>query len=1009
MPKSLQKAGVFVLISCLLLDPAFAAVGRIAGTQHCAAPIPLFNQQAITPALLEVIPSLLRRSGWKHRQRQGVVALPARIQKPGVLSRLKDFIDSWEVVGIGQTASGPTAGLNLTIRRKPRILPVQYAEDQSPQASGTSLPPHWKPEWPAPTPEELAEAEQFLMVARHHLDSGLQITIFTFDIHLKRLIMPGRVLRAVYYRYPDIAGALVAGFGSGAHTQLAEILHPYGQSVLESDLAAALIDHAIVIFNQHVESTPTASHVRSFPKYKGKNFYVRFDLLGLAGVFGYLRQDAWGLQVFSKLDKKQLGPLIDMMMKIVSDHDHIDRVVLKQMWRTLETLTLEEVKLFKNSLSEHQFDDLKDRIEAAQEAVKKIPSGVQFQVFHFGGLNKTENTQDLRSELGNKGAQLVQMTQLGLPVPPGFTIPDAWTPGIREAGRFPDHLWEPFWNALTQLGDDIRKETGQSLRFGHLEFPFFLAVRSGAYLSSPGEFLTLDKIGLYGGNLEAYGEQIGNPYQARMDYLRHISRYADKVNHQDDDRALNRLFINNKFFSDYANGRYDALASIGSLDELDDLLDQAEELYKKKTGRPFFPSPPQQLVESIVAVARNYTEQTKGKGINVQWYVLGNRNDGQSFSGAAFSRNPFNGARDIVGVYRFASEGYNIVTPEGVKDTSEDVMRYADLAERMPQVYEELVRYTDQLEKHYGSIQDMEIVVSGGKLYFVQTRDNLEATTPLAKARILVDLATEGMMTEAEAIKEIELDDLEWLRFYFEQPVVKPLVQARALAKGVPLFPGIAQAPVNLDHPHRRVSPAEEGRAYIFRFPYVEASAVRDFDEILKRVDIRGMLVQQGNFADHVAVALRKSNRRIPYVTLSSLELDRDWEWARVGSQTFRSGDPITIDGNTGYIYGQLEAEDFEDSEVVKVQRGALPEGQSQLYPYYKTVLRWIELKKNNGDTESGGGTALPPSPGFMGRFTRHLGALFMVPAQLFSSMLQSWKYFFRHPPHISARLLQAA
>jgi|GEM_PF-2557613 tetratricopeptide (TPR) repeat protein len=593
-------------------------------------------------------------------------------------------------------------------------------------------------------------------------------------------------------------------------------------------------------------------------------------------------------------------------------------------------------------------------------------------VFEFGGQATPENDPAMLAFLGNKGYQLAGMTNLGFPVPAGFTILDDETRQIAVDNKIRKELRQAIESGVGRIEKEASHDIEAPQRFGDPENLLLLAVRAGARVSDPGKFLTVNKVGLHHSNLEAYAKILGNPFQARMDYLRFMYEYLLSVDGRKYEEAqpIRQLFCHNKFYAEYASHRFEALSRQGTLGELDSLVNQAGAKYKEITGREF-PSPREQLDEAIVAVAAKYPKDVEGQGINVQWQVLGNINDGESLSGVLFSRDPLNGEKEIVGTYGFAMEGKDIVQPYGYSgvyrrpvyqypDESAKVMRYKDLRDRLPQVYDDIERDVAVAENYYGAMQDMEIVVSRGRLYFIQTRDGMVMATPLAKTRILVDLADAGAISKEEAFDKMQVSDLEWLKFYLEQPVIKETSWPKAIAKGIPLFPGIARAKIFMDNP--RESNIKEGTIIGVEEPFEKDGYYAQFKKILKH-DIRGIASKEGGYADHAAVAIRKLNKRIPYVILGE-DVIVDEVGMHFKNVDLDDEDEVVLDGNTGRLYRgeDLNENDFEDSEVTKALWGDKAAAESDYYRIYQTVLRWIDLKSKKQSFRDGG-TGDEPDP----------------------------------------------
>ena len=516
-------------------------------------------------------------------------------------------------------------------------------------------------------------------------------------------------------------------------------------------------------------------------------------------------------------------------------------------------------------------------ISKPNESVEIELSREASKVFDFGGYEtQAEGSLGFNAFLGNKGANLAEMTNIGLPVPPGFTIvSDDLKRMIREE-KVPGYLWNEIEKGITRVEKKAANFTNAPLKYADPNNLLLLAVRSGAYKSSPGRYLTINNVGLHQSNLNAYSEVIKNPYKARLDYIRYIYDYIFDIDKKkEESNYFYTLLYESKFGDDYINRNYKNLKEVGSLEEVDTLVLDAEKKYKELTGRDF-PEPLMQLRETIIAVAKSYDKNLNGSAVNVQWQVLGSIQDGKSLSGVLFSRNPYNGEKELVGNYEFGNEGSYIVKPKLTRELEDALAsanrsnenNYSSLEPLLPDVYKELKLDVEKAEKHFGTIQDMEIVVSAGKLYFVQSRDNFNSMTPLAQTRILVDLAAENAIAEGKAIEKISLSDLEWIKYYLEQKVVKETSKSKAIGMGIPMFPGIVTAAVHIGDPG--YVGVKEGSIIIVKSP-VERAHGGDlfynfsYEHVFDR-GVKGILAAMGGFADHASIIIRNQNRRIPYV-----------------------------------------------------------------------------------------------------------------------------------------------
>lgn len=834
---------------------------------------------------------------------------------------------------------------------------------RSPIVSGIASPAHWDVSWPKPTHQDFQDAEALL----HQLGSASTDTAEENAL-VEQLSQsssnPIGVLRAIYYLQPDLAGALFAGLGERVHYPLAELLKRVSTSLganqtdfqMEPELLGDIMNRGLKIYveSRLKDSGSGAAKILL----EGKIFEIRMNLLqGMAGLFGFL-PPLMSDRAISRIESQNLPHIVQAMLKKASSaHPSESRAAQTRIKELLARLPADRATVVVNLLSPTDarlLEFVRDQGTRGSEPSSMRP----MNLFSFGGSSRADGDFSDVDELGNKGANLAGMTNLGLRVPPGFTVPDFQTERLIGQKDIPADLLLLIENYLELLEIKAAKDTGAPLFFGNPEQPLIVSVRGGAAKSNPGAYPTFNKVGLHQTTLKAYATRLGNPYQARMDYLRFIHEYFFEVEkHREGYLELVTIFQENPFYRSYEDRDYRALSLHGTIEDLDQLIDKANATYQKFAGRPF-PEPRQQLIETILAIANVYDPNMRGKAISVQYHVLGDKDDGKSFSGVVFSRNPFNGVRELVGSYAFATAGRDIMSYYEFDPILEELrrnnreMRYAEISARMPAVYKQLERGTAAWDLQFRSSGDFEVAAESGRLYFVQARDNFDAMTPLAQVRMMVDLAHEGSIGEAEALTRVSLDDLLWLRASMEQPTVRESLHSQAIAEGTPLFPGIAQARLVIGR--SSTSDDSDPAIYLVNKPRQAQNILTEHVES-SHGRVAGILATFGGYASHPLIVLRKSNHRVPFVTLSGVRFENNH--ITLGQTVLHDGDSILLDGNTGRIYGKLGADALQDSEIERVKRGEINESQSPLWPLYEIVQRWIAIKQEELDKE----TKTPP------------------------------------------------
>ncbi len=507
-------------------------------------------------------------------------------------------------------------------------------------------------------------------------------------------------------------------------------------------------------------------------------------------------------------------------------------------------------------------------------------------IYAWGG-GRAEGNGSMKDLLGGKGAGLAEMTNAGLPTPPGFTITTEACNDYFAAGKqLPEGLWEDVLGAVKE----IEAETGKG--FGDPKNPLLVSVRSGAKFSMPGMMDTVLNLGLNDETLAGLIALTGNERFAWDAYRRFVAMFGRIV-----------LGIDGRKFDEPLEAKKAARGSKAdtdlTADDLRELVATFKQIVRDETGREFPADPAEQLDLAIKAVfaswfgerAREYRKYNKipddlGTAVNVVTMVYGNMGD-DSGTGVAFTRNTFNGTKELYGEYLTNAQGEDVVA--GIR-TPFDI---ADLKERMPAVYDEFVKIGDQLERHYKDVQDLEFTIERGKLYMLQTRS--AKRTAAAAVKIAVDMVQEGLIDKREAVNRIEPSQVDQLlRDQFEPKARKA---AQKIAGGLNASPGAAVGRA-VFHYRTAVEWAGNGEKVIL---VREETSPDDFPGMAVS---QGILTAKGGATSHAAIVARQIGK--PCVAGSEeLHVDADAKHAKshVSGLEIAEGDWISLDGSTGEVF----------------------------------------------------------------------------------------------------------
>ena len=497
----------------------------------------------------------------------------------------------------------------------------------------------------------------------------------------------------------------------------------------------------------------------------------------------------------------------------------------------------------------------------------------------------TEGNATMRNLLGGKGANLAEMTNLGLPVPQGFTITTEACTQYYEDGRM---INDEIMGQIMEAIDKMEKVTGK--KFGDLENPLLVSVRSGARASMPGMMDTILNLGLNEEVVEVVAKKTGNERWARDCYRRFIQMYSDVV-----------MEVGKKYFEVLIDQMKEARGVTQDVDltaeDLKELANQFKAEYKSKIGADFPDDPKEQLMGAVKAVFRSWDNPRAnvyrrdndipyswGTAVNVQEMAFGNWSD-QSGTGVAFTRDPATGEKKLMGEFLINAQGEDVVA--GVR-TPQPISALKDV---MPEVFEQFTQVCETLENHYRDMQDMEFTIQDRKLYMLQTRNGKR--TAQAALKIACDLVDEGMRTEEEAVAMIEPRNLDTLLHpQFDADALKAAVPA---GKGLGASPGAACGKI--------VFSAEDAVAWAERGEKVVLVRLETSPEdITGMKSAQGILTVRGGMTSHAAVVARGMGTCC-VSGCGDIAMDEETKRFTLAGKEYHEGDPISIDGTTGNIY----------------------------------------------------------------------------------------------------------
>ncbi len=536
----------------------------------------------------------------------------------------------------------------------------------------------------------------------------------------------------------------------------------------------------------------------------------------------------------------------------------------------------------------------------------------------------SEGNASMRNLLGGKGANLAEMTGLGLPVPRGFTITtEACTRYYEDNETIAQEIEAEIFETLAKAEDLIGK------KFGDPNDPYLVSVRSGSRASMPGMMDTILNLGLNDTVVEGLAKLTGNPRFAYDSYRRFIAMFGDVV-----------MEVEKSLFEEELDAvkeeRGAKLDTDLDADAMKEVVKRYKALYARVKGEDFPQDPREQLMEAVKAVFRSWNNERAivyrrmndipgswGTAVNVQEMVYGNMGN-TSGTGVAFTRNPSTGENKLYGEFLMNAQGEDVVAGIRTPQTIDQ------LKEVMPEVYEQFIQIAETLEKHYRDMQDMEFTIERGKLFMLQTRNGKR--TAAAALKVAVDLVEEGMISKEEALLKIDPKQLDALLHPTFVPAA--LKAAKSIAKGLPASPGAATGRVYFDAESATVASERGEKVILVR---VETSP-----EDIQGMNVsQGILTGRGGMTSHAAVVARGMGKCCVSGCSELSIREKDGYFTTEDGTRFNEGDWISLDGTTGLIYA-----------------GAVETQDASLSGDFDTIMQWSDetrtLKiRTNADTVS--------------------------------------------------------
>jgi pyruvate,orthophosphate dikinase len=523
----------------------------------------------------------------------------------------------------------------------------------------------------------------------------------------------------------------------------------------------------------------------------------------------------------------------------------------------------------------------------------KAKTTIPQKFVYFFAAGDSEGNAGMKNTLGGKGANLAEMTSLGIPVPPGFTIStEICTHFYEEGGKLPDWVRPNVMQAMAKVEAKIGK------KFGDIKDPLLVSVRSGARASMPGMMDTILNLGLNDQTVEGLAKSSNNPRFAWDSYRRFIQMYSDVV-----------MNVNSSLLEvtmeDMKEDKHYKLDTDMTVDDLKLLVKKFKDLIHQMTGQSFPADPWEQLWGAVSAVFRSWNTPRAityrelhdipaawGTAVNIQSMVFGNMGD-DSATGVAFTRNPSTGDKAFYGEFLINAQGEDVVagirTPQPITKIAAEKSGMLSLEEALPAAFQQLVDIYKKLEVHYRDMQDIEFTIERGVLWMLQTRNGKR--TAAASLKIACDMIDEKMITEDEAILRLDPAALDQLL----HPTLDPKAAKTQLAKGLPASPGGVNGQIVFTS-EQAVEWKEQGKKTIL--VRVETSP----EDIAGMVAAQGILTTRGGMTSHAAVVARGMGKCC-VAGCGDIEVDYRNEVMKVKGYVLKKGDVITLDGSTGEVF----------------------------------------------------------------------------------------------------------
>jgi pyruvate,orthophosphate dikinase len=565
-------------------------------------------------------------------------------------------------------------------------------------------------------------------------------------------------------------------------------------------------------------------------------------------------------------------------------------------------------------------------------------------VYFFGG-GKAEGRADMKDLLGGKGANLAEMTNIGLPVPAGFTLTtEVCTYYYDHDRQYPPELKDQV-NAALKKTEEV-----MGAKFGDSKNPLLVSCRSGARVSMPGMMDTVLNIGLNEATLRGLIDKTGNERFAWDSYRRFVQMYGDVVLGLKP-QSKTEIDPFEKILEDLKHAKGIKLDTELDVTDLKELVKRFKKAVKERTGKDFPEDAHEQMWQAIGAVFGSWMNDRAivyrrqygiphewGTAANICSMVFGNMGE-DSGTGVAFTRDPATGEKVFYGEYLINAQGEDVVA--GIRTPK----KIAELQKDMPPVYQQLEDIRGKLEKHYRDVQDIEFTIQKGKLWMLQTRSGKR--TGFAAVRIAVDMVHEGLIDQKEALARIPPDDLNQLL----QPIFDPaamrdaIKENRLLAKGINAGPGAATGRIKFH--------AEDAEAWVHKHKGTPDGRVILVRRETSPEDIRGMqaaagiLTAFGGASSHAALVSRQMGK-VCIVGCSALNIDYNAGTVSVGGKTLRDGDWISINGYTGEVFAGQVATKASEVVQVLIEKTLKPE-QAKVYQQFAELMKWADEVRKLG------------------------------------------------------------